>query len=59
MNADHYRKCREHQALVRANIVAALESGDLERANYLRHRFADLLKIVLPPDELEQPKPKE
>ena len=35
----------EHQALVRENIEVSLRSGDLERANILRHCFAELLAM--------------
>lgn len=53
MKADEYARCREHQALVRANIVAALARLEIGRANMLRATYADLLAIKLPELPLE------
>lgn len=39
---------RQHQELVRQNIAAAIECGDVDRAVILQKTYADLLAIKLP-----------
>lgn len=45
---------REHQELVLANIAAAEQAGNWERAAILRKAFADILAVKLPEPEPER-----